>query len=107
MKPMCCNIGYKPGNVTHLDQATVHLSNQRVYIRCSLLEEKRIMNIYYQLKMENLILALQVKRWFAHWTYASLNKLKDKPVSSRLGCLKYNYLRLEGLCYKKYQTPVF
>ena len=73
-------IGYKPGNVTHLDQATVHLSNQRIYIRCSLMLENLIMNIYYQVKIVNLILALQVKRWFVHWTYANLNKFKDKPV---------------------------
>ena len=81
MNPVCWNIGHKPGNVTHLDQATVS-SKQPAYLHSLLTPAGKPDNeyIYYQVKIVNVILALQVKRWFAHWTSASLNKLKDKSV---------------------------
>ena len=54
--------------------------NPEMLLICSLMLENLTMNMYYQVKIVNVILALQVKRWFVHWTYANLNKLKDKPV---------------------------
>ena len=54
--------------------------NPEMLLICSLMLENLTMNMYYQVKIVNLVLALQVKRWFVHWTYANLNKLKDKPA---------------------------